>query len=80
LPFKTLAPEDAGFVPYHNCVPLVGLQVAAGAWSQEQGGLTALAEHAENWVALDDGKLEPGMFVAQVVGRSMEPLVPGQTC
>jgi len=60
---------------------LVGLQVAAGAWSKEQDGLLELAEHAEDWVVLADGKSAPGMFVAQVVGRSMEPLVPdGSYC
>lgn len=81
LPFRTVSPDDADFAAYKNCVPLVGLQVAAGAWSGEQDGLIALAEHAENWVALDDFKLEPGMFVAQVLGRSMEPLVPdGSYC
>ncbi|MGP5508733.1 LexA family protein [Pseudomonas helleri] len=67
--------------PNLGCIPLVGLQVAAGAWSKEQDGLLKLAEHAEDWVVLDNGKLEPGMFVTQVVGRSMEPLVPdGSYC
>lgn len=76
-----MTPNDAGFEPYQGCVPLVGLQVAAGAWSKEQGGLLELAEHAEDWVVLVDGKSEPGMFVAQVIGRSMEPLVPdGSYC
>ena len=81
LPFKTMHPTDTGFTPYGNCVPLVGLQAAAGAWSSEQIDLIDLAEHAEDWVAIEDSKLEPGMFVAQVVGRSMEPLVPdGSYC
>lgn len=81
LPFKTVTSNEAGFVPYQGCVPLVGLQVAAGAWSKEQDGLLELAEHAEDWVVLDNGKSEPGMFVAQVLGRSMEPLVPdGSYC
>lgn len=81
LPFKTVTPNEAGFVPYQGCVPLVGLQVAAGAWSKEQDGLLELAEHAEDWVVLDNGKSELGMFVAQVLGRSMEPLVPdGSYC
>lgn len=35
LPFKTVTPNEAGFVPYQGCVPLVGLQVAARAWSLE---------------------------------------------
>jgi len=81
LPFKTVHPDDADFVPYKSCVPLVGLQVAAGAWSNEQSGLLNLSDQAEEWVAMEGTKLEPGMFVAQVVGRSMEPLVPdGSYC
>src|SRR5690606_16841090 len=36
LPFKTVSPTEFGFEPYQNCVPLVGLQAAAGAWSHEQ--------------------------------------------
>jgi len=81
LPFKTITPNDAGFEPYKGCVPLAGLEAAAGAWSKLQDGLLDMAEHADDWVVLDDSKLEHGMFVAQVVGRSMEPLVPdGSYC
>ena len=53
-------------------VPLVPLKVAAGAFSDPQ--------HVEDdnweWVAIDTKhRLRPGMFVAQVVGKSMEPAI-----
>lgn len=81
LPFKTLVPSDPFCKPYVNCVPLSSLKMAAGGWSEEQAGLDALADQAEQWVLLQDSRLEPGMFVAQVVGKSMEPLVPdGSYC
>lgn len=81
LPFKTVQPGAADFEPYRRCVPLVGLQAAAGAWSEEQSGIVDLSDDAEDWVVIDDHKLEQGMFVAQVVGCSMEPLVPdGSYC
>jgi phage repressor protein C with HTH and peptisase S24 domain len=54
-------------------VPLVALKAAAGAFGDPQ--------HVEDgefeWVAVDARrKLRPGMFVAQVVGKSMEPAIP----
>lgn len=60
---------------YVNCVPLVPLKAAAGAFGDPQ---TVRDEAGwENWVAVETGrKLRPGMFVAQVVGRSMEPAIP----
>jgi len=61
-------PEDR----YVTCVPLVPLKAAAGAFSDPQ--------HVEDdnweWVAVDPKRrLRPGMFVAQVVGKSMEPAI-----
>ncbi len=57
------------------------MKAAAGLWSSEQASLDALADHAEEWAVLDEFKLAPGMFVAQVLGQSMEPLVPsGSYC
>jgi type I restriction enzyme, R subunit len=67
-------PEDR----YTACVPLVPLKVAAGTFSDPQ--------HIEDedwaWVALDARhRLRAGMFVAQVVGKSMEPAIPdGSYC
>jgi|RhiMetdeSRZDD1v2_1073273.scaffolds.fasta_scaffold38492_1 type I restriction enzyme, R subunit len=67
-------PEDR----YVTCVPLVPLKAAAGAFSDPQ--------HVEDdnweWVAVDSKRrLRLGMFVAQVVGKSMEPAIPdGSYC
>jgi type I restriction enzyme R subunit len=62
-------PEDR----YVTCVPLVPLKAAAGAFGDPQ--------HIENdsfeWVEIETRhRLRTGMFVAQVVGRSMEPAIP----
>ena len=58
---------------YVTCVPLVPLKAAAGAFSDPQ--------HVDDddfaWVAVETARrLRRGMFVAQVVGRSMEPRIP----
>jgi len=56
---------------YTNCVPRLDLKVAAGAFSDDQ-----LPEF-EEWVEINTSvALRKGMFVARVVGRSMEPLIP----
>ena len=59
---------------YNNCVPLVPLKAAAGWFSDPQN----TGESADwDWVAIESHRrLHPGMFVAQVVGRSMEPQIP----
>ena len=50
-------------------------------WSAEQANLDALADHADEWAVLEEFRITPGMFVAQVIGESMEPLVPsGSYC
>ena len=58
---------------YVDCLPLVPLRAAAGAFGDPQ--------HVEDddleWVRVDTrGRLSEGMFVAQVVGKSMEPAIP----
>ena len=58
---------------YVTCVPLVPLRAAAGAFSNPQ--------HVDDedfaWTAIETGRrLGPGMFVAQVIGESMEPAIP----
>ncbi len=63
---------------YRTCVPLVTLQAAAGGF-----GETHLPEGSDTeWVQVEGvRKLCKGMFVAQVVGRSMEPRIPnGSYC
>ena len=59
---------------YVTCVPLVPLAAAAGAFSGPQD---AEAEENWQWVELPHRRpLTQGMFVARVVGRSMEPAIP----
>ena len=69
---RLVTPPETG--RYVNCVPLVPLQAAAGAF----GDPHAIPDESEwDWVEIDTAhSLRPGMFVAQVVGRSMEPRVP----
>jgi hypothetical protein len=57
---------------YVKCVPLVPLKFAAGDFSDTQN----LETRDWDWVEIDTHRsLMPGMFVAQVVGRSMEPSI-----
>ena len=72
LPFPVVrpAPEER----YVTCVPIVPLAAAAGGFGDPRH---VAAEDEWEWVALDAGRRpRPGMFVARVVGRSMEPAVP----
>jgi SOS-response transcriptional repressor LexA len=58
---------------YVTCVPLVPLKAAAGAFSNPQH----VEDDGFEWVAPESGhRLRKGMFVAQVVGKSMEPTIP----
>ena len=63
---------------YVTCVPLVSLKAAAGAFGDPQH----IDESDFEWVAVDTARrLGSGMFVAQVVGKSMEPAIPdGSHC
>ncbi len=83
-----LTPEPVRFVPrlvrpkpedrYQTCVPLVPLKVAAGAFSEPQH----VDDDQWEWVQVDTGRrLRRGMFIAQIVGKSMEPAIPdGSYC
>jgi len=64
------APEER----YATCVPLVPLKAAAGAFGEPQ----IIANDGDfEWVAVESRRrLAQGMFVAQVVGQSMEPVIP----
>jgi len=68
--------SPAGDEKYRTCVPLLTLKAAAGAFGAAQD------VEAEEWVVpATSRRLGPGMFVARVVGRSMEPLIPdGSWC
>jgi len=67
-------PEDRNV----TCVPLVPLKAAAGAFGDPQD----VDSREFEWVAIASHKgLRKGMFVAQVVGKSMEPTIPdGSYC
>ncbi|MCL2824718.1 MAG: S24 family peptidase, partial [Polyangiaceae bacterium] len=74
VPFRRVTPKAEE--RYKNCVPLVALQAAAGGWSDVQEGIVELGDPEVDWVVPEtDARLEKGMFVAQVCGRSMEPLI-----
>jgi type I restriction enzyme R subunit len=58
---------------YRTSVPLVPLRVAAGRFSEPQH----MDSEEFEWVEVGaHHALRPGMFVAQVVGRSMLPTIP----
>ena len=73
LPLSLRIVEPKPEERYLHCVPLVPLEAAAGAFSAPQ--------HIEDddfaWVAVETKRrLRRGMFVAQVVGKSMVPAIP----
>lgn len=56
---------------FETHLPLYTLRAAAGNLGEE------MAVEAEDWVPAPEGmKLDPNLFVAHVVGRSMEPRIP----
>ena len=58
---------------YMNCVPLIPLRAAAGAFSDPQN----IVDDEFAWAVVEaKSRLRRGMFVAQVVGKSMEPAIP----
>lgn len=71
LPFRVVQPNPAE--RYVTCVPLVPLEAAAGTFGKTQH----VEDNDWTWVEVGSGRrLRPGMFVARVVGRSMEPAIP----
>lgn len=71
MPFRFIkpAPEER----YLTCVPFVPLKAAAGGFGDPQ----QIEDGGFEWVAVKSRhSLRPGMFVAQVVGKSMEPAIP----
>lgn len=70
-PFRSIT---EGIRPFENALPLYPLHVAAGAF-----GSVVTAEHVapEGWVVpLGSTRPRPGLFVAQVVGESMNRRIP----
>ncbi len=81
LPFRILEKGDVR--PYLNAVPLYDLKVAAGLFSKEQYVAQARSKKDPNtagesgWVELPDAfRPQQGLFVAQVVGESMNRRIP----
>jgi len=73
IPLRPRTVEPKPEERYKTCVPLVPLKAAAGAFSDPQH----IEDEGFEWVAVESGhRLRPGMFVAQVVGKSMEPAIP----
>jgi len=75
--------ESAGDAPvevlkYRTHLPLYPLAAAAGKWGEDM----EVDVEPEGWAKAPEGlRLGPDMFVARVVGRSMEPLIPdGSLC
>ena len=69
LPFRRL--DDSEAEPFVNCIPLYSLAAAAGAFSETQ------TPEPEAWVAPNAPvRPAPGLFIAQVVGESMNRRIP----
>jgi SOS-response transcriptional repressor LexA len=63
--------EKIEVAPFRTHLPLYSLRAAAGSLGEE------MASEAEDWVRAPEGmRLSPDLFVAHVVGRSMEPRIP----
>jgi ATP-dependent helicase YprA (DUF1998 family) len=77
-PFSLRLVQPTTAERYVRCLPLVPLKAAAGAFGAPQ----TVGDEEREWVEVTTGhRLREGMFVAQVVGRSMEPLIPdGSYC
>jgi len=68
-PFRRAMPAEED--KYRTCVPLLTLKAAAGAFGDPS------TVEPDGWVEPSTRRrLRPGMFVAQVIGRSMEPRIP----
>lgn len=66
---------DGRVRPFVTHLPLYSLRAAATKFGEER------TVEEEAWVRVDGMRLSEGMFVARVVGRSMEPLIPdGSLC
>lgn len=74
-PFRFVHADEK--IIWKECIPLTTLRAAAGQFSDEQANLAYDASWSEDWVTWDEHPVfEKGMFVAKVVGKSMEPLIP----
>jgi len=63
--------EQLAVQPFRTHVPLYSLRAAAGGLGEE------MLSEVEDWVRAPEGmRLDPYLFVAHVVGDSMEPRIP----
>jgi hypothetical protein len=63
--------EALGVKPFETHVPLYSLRAAAGRLGED------MESAEEDWVRAPEGlRLGPDLFVAHVLGRSMEPRIP----
>lgn len=80
FPLKLVASSDVQ--PFKNAVPLYDLKIAAGAFGRPQfveelSGGAGIDVESCRWVALPDSfRHQPGLFVAQVIGESMNKRIP----
>ena len=73
VPFRPRMDEPAPADRYVTCVPLIPLKAAAGGFSDPQH----IEDDDFEWVEVASRhRLRTGMFVAQVLGKSMEPAIP----
>jgi SOS-response transcriptional repressor LexA len=73
IPFRPRSVEPKPDERYVACLPLIPLKAAAGAFGDPQH----VEDNGFEWVAVESRqRLRPGMFVAKVVGKSMEPAIP----
>ena len=73
VPFRPRTVEPAPEDRYVTSVPLVPLKAAAGGFSDPQH----IEDDDFEWVEVGSRhRLRTGMFVAQVLGKSMEPAIP----
>jgi hypothetical protein len=81
LPFRRLPINEV--VPFKNCVPIYDLKVAAGRFSDEQQ-VAEVVQGAElqrpedyEWAELPSVfRPQQGLFIAQVIGESMNRRIP----
>jgi SOS-response transcriptional repressor LexA len=72
--YRLVHPKPENY--FSTCIPLVPLKFAAGAFSDPQ----YFDHDSWEWVEIDTHRrIRSGMFVAQVVGKSMEPSIPDKS-
>ncbi|MGE4242873.1 DNA/RNA helicase domain-containing protein [Ramlibacter sp.] len=70
IPFRRRKRRDV--TPYVDAIPVLPLKIAAGAFSP---GSTQSLDDVD-WATPEDIRIAPGMFLAQVVGESMNKRIP----